>query len=92
MIAIMTGHLECIRKALWECSRVKTYLQYDLAIQLLQLENVFLTLSTSPVIDLLPSRLPNTMSFTPLCTLLRMAAVMCGILNFPERSELHAVV
>ena len=58
-------------------------MQYVACMQLLQLENEFLTLETSPkaLNCLFLSRLSNTMSPTPLLTLLRIAVSMEGILG-----------
>jgi hypothetical protein len=78
---IITGHLGSVNESLGRSSfQAQTYLQYVFAIQLLQLEKVFLTLSSDDVADLLPSKLSKTISLTPLRTLRCMAAVMCGIL------------
>ena len=85
IIAIMTGHLGGSSTVLLSYFCAETHLQYVFAMQLLQLENVFLTLSASSVIDdLFPSKLSKTISLTPLRTLLCMAAVMCGILYSPK--------
>jgi hypothetical protein len=61
------------------------HLQYDCAIQLSQLENVFFTLETSDVIDL-GRRLFTNISPTPLRKLEAMASLMCGILIMGKRN------
>jgi hypothetical protein len=96
IIMTMTGHLQIVSKASGQRERARgsgpegggTNLQYVACMQLLQLENEFLTLETSPMMllaCLFLSRPSNTISATPLLTLLRIAVSMEGILGTVAR-------
>jgi hypothetical protein len=77
----MTGYLQAWLAVRHERRIGNTHLQYVLAMQLSQLEKVFLMLSASPMTSLLPSKLSRTISPTPLLILRCIAIDKCGILK-----------